>query len=80
MIEKIQPVSIMVVTLVIDHISGMSESYSKKERMSQGAGAYAPEWFMGPLHQNPYDAVQAFQATGAKTFIPFHYGTFDSAD
>ncbi len=45
-----------------------------------GAGAYAPEWFMGPLHQNPYDAVQAAYATGAKTFIPFHYGTFDSAD
>jgi L-ascorbate metabolism protein UlaG (beta-lactamase superfamily) len=45
-----------------------------------GAGAYAPEWFMAPLHQNPYDAVQAFHATKAKSFIPFHYGTFDSAD
>jgi len=45
-----------------------------------GAGAYAPSWFMGPMHQNPFDAVKAFHATGAKTFIPFHYGTFDSAD
>ena len=45
-----------------------------------GAGAYAPAWFMAPMHQNPYDAVQAFHATRAKTFIPFHYGTFDSAD
>ncbi len=45
-----------------------------------GAGAYAPAWFMGQNHQDPYDAVRAFHDTGAKTFIPFHYGTFDSAN
>jgi L-ascorbate metabolism protein UlaG (beta-lactamase superfamily) len=45
-----------------------------------GAGAYAPIWFMGQHHQDPYRALDAFHATGAKTFIPFHYGTFDSAD
>lgn len=45
-----------------------------------GAGAYAPTWFMGQHHQNPYEAAEAFHATNAKTFIPFHYGTFDSAD
>jgi L-ascorbate metabolism protein UlaG (beta-lactamase superfamily) len=45
-----------------------------------GVGAYEPEWFMGPMHQTPSDAVRAFRATGAKTFIPFHYGTFDLSD
>jgi L-ascorbate metabolism protein UlaG (beta-lactamase superfamily) len=45
-----------------------------------GAGAYAPVWFMGQHHQDPYKALEAFDAMGAKTFIPFHYGTFDSAD
>jgi L-ascorbate metabolism protein UlaG (beta-lactamase superfamily) len=45
-----------------------------------GVGAYAPAWFMGDMHQDPYDAVKAFHATGAKTFIPFHYGTFDVSD
>lgn len=45
-----------------------------------GAGAYSPTWFMSPHHQDPFNAVDAFHATGAKTFIPFHYGTFDSAD
>lgn len=45
-----------------------------------GAGAYAPTWFMGQHHQDPYKALDAFHALGAKTFVPFHYGTFDSAD
>ena len=35
---------------------------------------------MEPMHQHPYDAVKAFHATRAKTFIPFHYGTFDLSD
>ncbi|PVD51550.1 Zn-dependent hydrolase [Terrimonas sp.] len=45
-----------------------------------GAGAYSPAWFMGQHHQDPYDAVKAFNALGAARMIPFHYGTFDSAD
>jgi L-ascorbate metabolism protein UlaG (beta-lactamase superfamily) len=45
-----------------------------------GVGAYSPPWFMGQNHQNPFNAVEAFHATGAKTLIPFHYGTFDLAD
>jgi L-ascorbate metabolism protein UlaG (beta-lactamase superfamily) len=45
-----------------------------------GAGAYAPTWFMAQHHQDPHKAVDAFHATGANTLIPFHYGTFDSAD
>jgi L-ascorbate metabolism protein UlaG (beta-lactamase superfamily) len=45
-----------------------------------GAGAYAPTWFMSPHHQDPYHALKAFHDVGAKTLIPFHYGTFDSAD
>lgn len=45
-----------------------------------GAGAYSPEWFMAQNHQNPEHAVQAFNDTQAKTFVPFHYGTFDLSD
>lgn len=45
-----------------------------------GAGAYAPRWFMGPIHQDPAQAVQAFHDTGAKVFVPMHYGTFDLGD
>jgi L-ascorbate metabolism protein UlaG (beta-lactamase superfamily) len=45
-----------------------------------GAGAYAPTWFMSPHHQDPRHALKASHDTRAKVFIPFHYGTFDSAD
>ncbi|MCA0755752.1 MBL fold metallo-hydrolase [Paenibacillus sp. N4] len=43
-------------------------------------GAYEPEWFMGPQHTTPEEALQAFEDTGAKWFVPMHYGTFKLAD
>ncbi len=43
-------------------------------------GAYKPEWFMGPIHITPAEAVQAAIDLGAKTAVPMHYGTFELAD
>jgi L-ascorbate metabolism protein UlaG (beta-lactamase superfamily) len=62
------------------HFSEVGELFQNIDVALIGAGAYAPAWFMEQMHQNPYDAVKAFHATRAKTLIPFHYGTFDSAD
>jgi len=62
------------------HFREIGELFPKIDVALIGAGAYAPTWFMGPNHQDPFDAVRAFHATGARTFIPFHFGTFDSAD
>ncbi|GAB3168408.1 MBL fold metallo-hydrolase [Telluribacter humicola] len=45
-----------------------------------GVGAYSPRWFMLPNHQDPQQAVQAFNDIRATMMIPFHYGTFDMAD
>lgn len=45
-----------------------------------GIGAYEPRWFMEPNHNNPADAVKAFQDIGARTMVPMHYGTFDLSD
>lgn len=62
------------------HFSDIGKLFQQIDVALIGAGAYAPIWFMGQHHQDPYHAVEAFHATGAKTCIPFHYGTFDSAD
>lgn len=43
-------------------------------------GAYEPEWFMGPQHVTPEEALQAFIDVGAKWFVPMHYGAFKLAD
>ncbi len=62
------------------HFNDVGELFQNINIALIGVGAYSPAWFMSPMHQNPYDAVKAFHATHAKTFIPFHYGTFDLSD
>ena len=39
-------------------------------------GAYAPRWFMAPVHMDPEDAVRAFADLGAARAIGMHFGTF----
>lgn len=43
-------------------------------------GAYEPEWFMGPVHMTPEEAVAAWDLLGAATAMAMHYGTFALAD
>lgn len=62
------------------HFKIIGDTFSNIDVALIGAGAYSPTWFMGQHHQDPYQAVDAFHATQAKTLIPFHYGTFDAAD
>ena len=43
-------------------------------------GAYAPRWFMQRQHMDPFDAVRAFAALGARRFVAMHWGTFKLTD
>ncbi|MBM7567290.1 L-ascorbate metabolism protein UlaG (beta-lactamase superfamily) [Paenibacillus sacheonensis] len=43
-------------------------------------GAYDPEWFMSAQHVTPEEALQAFRDTGARHFVPMHYGSYKLAD
>ena len=44
------------------------------------SGLIFPEWFMGPVHVSPADAVRAHEELGAATSIAIHFGTFHLAD
>lgn len=43
-------------------------------------GAYAPRWFMAPVHMDPVQAVAAHRDLGAQTSVALHYGTFRLSD
>lgn len=43
-------------------------------------GAFAPRWFMAPVHVDPQDAVRAHQALGSRRSIGIHHGTFRLSD
>lgn len=43
-------------------------------------GAYSPGWFMEHYHLNPEQAGEAFLETGARTFVPMHWGVFQLTD
>jgi L-ascorbate metabolism protein UlaG (beta-lactamase superfamily) len=43
-------------------------------------GAYAPRWVMQRQHMDPFDAVRAFAALGARRFVAMHWGTFKLTD
>jgi L-ascorbate metabolism protein UlaG (beta-lactamase superfamily) len=43
-------------------------------------GAYAPEWFMRPIHMTPEETLRAHEILRASHSIAGHYGTFALAD
>ena len=43
-------------------------------------GAYRPQWFMGPIHMSPRQAVEAHRILRPVSSIGIHYGTFSLAD
>jgi len=43
-------------------------------------GAYAPRWFMAPVHIDPAEAVAASRTLESRTSLAIHFGTFPLAD
>jgi L-ascorbate metabolism protein UlaG (beta-lactamase superfamily) len=43
-------------------------------------GAFRPRWFMGPVHMDPVQAVDAAWRLSAGTSVGIHFGTFAQAD
>ncbi len=74
-------------TIYFSGDSGYGNHYQETARLFPdidhfliGIGAYEPRWFMKPNHNNPADALQAFQDANAKFLVPMHFGRFDLSD
>lgn len=61
------------------HYAEINKRLSPPDVALLGIGAYAPRFFMKPLHTNPAEAVTAHKDLGAKLSIGMHFGTFQLA-
>lgn len=43
-------------------------------------GAYAPRWFMKPVHMDPQDAIRAHQDLDSRRSLGIHWGTWQLTD
>ncbi len=60
--------------------SEIAQAYGPIDFAALPIGAYAPRWFMRPVHLDPEEALQAFKDLRANIFVPIHWGTFNLAD
>jgi L-ascorbate metabolism protein UlaG (beta-lactamase superfamily) len=58
------------------HFADIRERLGAPDIAMLGIGAYAPRWFMQPIHMNPAEAVRAHRDLGARQSIGMHFGTF----
>jgi L-ascorbate metabolism protein UlaG (beta-lactamase superfamily) len=63
-----------------DLFRALRERFSEVRLALLPIGAYEPEWFMGPVHMSPEEAVEARSILSASTAIGIHFGTFALAD
>jgi L-ascorbate metabolism protein UlaG (beta-lactamase superfamily) len=62
------------------HFAQIRERFGSPRLALLPIGAYAPRWFMSPVHMAPGEAVRAHRVLGARTSIAIHHGTFQLAD
>jgi L-ascorbate metabolism protein UlaG (beta-lactamase superfamily) len=62
------------------HFAALAEKFPHIRLALLPIGAYRPEWFMGPVHMGPDEAVRVHQILKAQTSVAIHYGTFSLAD
>lgn len=62
------------------HFSWIRQQFGPPKLALLPIGAYAPRWFMGPVHMAPEDALRAHEILGTETSIAIHHGTFRLTD
>jgi L-ascorbate metabolism protein UlaG (beta-lactamase superfamily) len=63
-----------------DVFAALRDRFSPMRLALLPIGAYDPEWFMGPVHMTPEQAVEASSILDAATAVAIHFGTFALAD
>jgi L-ascorbate metabolism protein UlaG (beta-lactamase superfamily) len=62
------------------HFAQIRERFGSPRLALLPIGAYAPRWFMSPVHMAPDEAAKAHQILAAEASIAIHHGTFQLAD
>ncbi|MEO6699270.1 MAG: MBL fold metallo-hydrolase [Paraperlucidibaca sp.] len=62
------------------HFHAIHEHFGAPRLALLPIGAYAPRWFMGPVHMDPADAVRAHQDLQAVHSLGIHFNTFQLTD
>jgi L-ascorbate metabolism protein UlaG (beta-lactamase superfamily) len=63
-----------------EFVKRIGERYKEFRLALLPIGAFRPEWFMGPVHISPEEAVQIYDELDIKTAIGIHHSTFHLAD
>lgn len=62
------------------HFAAIRERFGPMTLSLIPIGAYAPRWFMAPIHIDPDEALQASLTVASQTSVAIHHATFDLAD
>jgi L-ascorbate metabolism protein UlaG (beta-lactamase superfamily) len=63
-----------------DHFHEIRKRFGPPRLSLLPVGAYAPRWFMSPVHMDPDEAVTAHEILGSRTSVAIHHGTFQLGD
>ncbi len=63
-----------------EFVKRIQEKYKKFRLALLPIGAFRPQWFMGPVHISPGEAVQIYDELQVQTAIGIHHSTFHLAD
>lgn len=63
-----------------EFVKRIQERYKEFRLAMLPIGAFRPQWFMGPVHISPEQAVQIYDELKVRTAIGIHHSTFHLAD
>ena len=63
-----------------EHFRAIRQRFQSLRLSLLPIGAFQPEWFMGPIHMTPEQAIETQRILKSKIAVAIHFGTFALAD